>query len=73
MISKIVKIRSLFSFIETFYGYYDVMLSQVPTICNQFMVGSEVGANSGYGTSSVFGATSGAGASSRSGIFIFLK
>jgi hypothetical protein len=75
MISKIDKIRLIFSFIDTFHGYYDVILYQVPIITNQIMVGSGVGANAGSGAnsgsraSSISGASSGAG----SGTFIFLK
>jgi hypothetical protein len=39
-----------FSFKETFYRYYDLILNQVPIISNQIMVGSGVGANSESGT-----------------------
>jgi hypothetical protein len=65
--------RLLFSFIETVYGYYDIIINQVPFISNQIMVGSEVGANSGSGTSSISRESSGAGASSGAGTYTILK
>jgi hypothetical protein len=73
MISKIVKIRFLFLFIETFNGYSDVIINEVPILTNQIMVGSGVRAYSESSASSISGACSEAGASGGSGTFIFLK